>query len=76
MNFKFSINDGGKSMHCRLVVIVCTLVSLISLGGCFDDDSGKAAKKQAVPVKVYKVVQQDFPVSGEYVAQISSGKNC
>ncbi len=61
-------------MHCRLVVIVCTLVSLISLGGCFDDDSGKAAKKQAVPVKVYKVVQQDFPVSGEYVAQIQAEK--
>ena len=61
-------------MHCRLVVIVCTLVSLIFLGGCFDDDSGKAAKKQAVPVKVYKVVQQDFPVSGEYVAQIQAEK--
>ncbi|SMF14320.1 efflux RND transporter periplasmic adaptor subunit [Desulfovibrio gilichinskyi] len=74
MNFKLSINDGVKSMHCRLFVVVCTLASLVFLGGCFDDDSGKAAQKQAVPVKVYKVVQQDFPVSGEYVAQIQAEK--
>lgn len=72
MNFKFSTNDGAISMQCRLLTLVCTLVSLVFLSGCFDDDNGNAAQKHAVPVKVYKVVQQDFPVSGEYVAQIQA----
>ncbi len=74
MNFKFSINYGVKSMHCRLLALVCTLASLVFFSGCFGDDSGKTVHKQAVPVKVFKVVQQDFPVSGEYVAQIQAEK--
>ncbi|WP_291328132.1 efflux RND transporter periplasmic adaptor subunit [Desulfovibrio sp. UCD-KL4C] len=74
MNFKFSINDGVKSIHCRLAVLVCTLATLVFFSGCFGDDSDKTSQKQAVPVKVYKVAQQDFPVRGEYVAQIQAEK--
>ncbi|SDL51004.1 membrane fusion protein, multidrug efflux system [Maridesulfovibrio ferrireducens] len=74
MNFKFRKTVEVKKLPCRRFVLFFMFVSLAFVAGCFGDEDEKAAEQQAVPVKVYKVTEQSFPVKGEYVAQIEAKK--
>ncbi|WP_320172053.1 efflux RND transporter periplasmic adaptor subunit [Maridesulfovibrio sp.] len=54
--------------------ILALLLTLTALYGCFDEDGKSGQQAQAVPVKVIKVEAREFPVMGEYVAQIEAMK--
>ncbi len=55
------------------VFLVVLLSITVFLGGCFSDEKEQQAV-QAMPVKVIKVTEHEFPVMGEYVAQIEALK--
>lgn len=58
----------------RIIMAALLLLTLAGLCGCFGEDSKQKQQAQDVPVKVIKITEQQFPVMGEYVAQIEALK--
>ena len=56
------------------VLLFVLLTMSVLLGGCFGDEKDQKAAVQAMPVNVIKVTEHQFPVMGEYVAQIQALK--
>ena len=61
-------------LKASVVFLFVLLTMSVVLGGCLGDDKKEQAKVQAMPVKVIKVTEHQFPVMGEYVAQIEALK--
>ncbi|MFW5500012.1 MULTISPECIES: efflux RND transporter periplasmic adaptor subunit [unclassified Maridesulfovibrio] len=71
MKFFFRAVAGLKD---SVVLLFVLLTMSVLLGGCFGDEKDQKAAVQAMPVKVIKVTEHQFPVMGEYVAQIQALK--
>ncbi|ACS81341.1 efflux RND transporter periplasmic adaptor subunit [Maridesulfovibrio salexigens] len=61
-------------LRASVVLLFVLLTMSVLLGGCFGDEKDQKAAAQAMPVKVIKVTEHQFPVMGEYVAQIQALK--
>ncbi|WP_320174285.1 efflux RND transporter periplasmic adaptor subunit [Maridesulfovibrio sp.] len=64
----------AAELKASVVFLFVLLTMSVFLGGCFGDEKDDKAAAQAMPVKVIKVTEHEFPVMGEYVAQIQALK--
>ncbi len=67
-------NMEKKKMSVKSSVAALLILALAGLCGCLGEDSQEKQQTEAVPVKVLEIKEQQFPVMGEYVAQIEALK--
>lgn len=71
MKLFFRAAAGLKTSAVFTFVLLSTV---IVLGGCFSDGKEEQKSAKAIPVKVIKITEHQFPIMGEYVAQIEALK--
>lgn len=64
----------GKTSISRIIFLCSLLLIATAMSGCNSEDSKDKEQAEAVPVKVLKIEEQEFPVMGQYVAQVEALK--
>lgn len=64
----------GKTSIRRILFLCSLLLIATAMSGCNSEDSKDKEQAEAAPVKVLKIEEQEFPVMGQYVAQIEALK--
>jgi len=64
----------GKRCISRVLFLCIFIFVAAAISGCNDDVNNKQEQAEAMPVKVFKIKEQEFPVMGQYVAQIEALK--
>ncbi|TIH17019.1 efflux RND transporter periplasmic adaptor subunit [Marinifilum sp. JC120] len=69
-----SLSRAVAPKKASAIFLFVLLSASVVLGGCFGDEKEEQGAAKAIPVKVLKVAEHQFPVMGEYVAQVEALK--